>query len=287
MKYTNKYRLPQSIVDAIIKVQAEYDNEGSDLSASSITVPPRIYWYNKRYEDEIVVDVRSLFRSFVGTVCHSAAEAAALEQKHIFAEVRYAKEILGWKVSAKIDRYDKKTKTLTDLKFSSIYSLSNEAKFDYVAQLNTQAYLMNEVGIEVKKLQLDMSAIDWYEGRSIQKDYPNSPSKSIPVEFWPYDKTEQFLIDRVKLLQSYEHTPDDEIPICSPEERWCDPTVWAVYKDNKAKRALKLHSSEIGAVEHSAKIGGRIERREGIDKRCVDYCNVNFKCSYALGKGYV
>jgi len=280
VKYTNKYKIPESIVSAILKTRMDYDNEGSDLSASSITIEPKQFWLKKKYQNEVVFDIRDMYRSFIGTVAHNACEQAAKDDSNLIVEVRYSTYINGWKVSAKIDRYDVSKKKLTDLKFSSIYSLSNPPKDEYIAQLNTQRFLMSLDGVEVSEMELDISAVDWYESRSINPDYPSSPCKSLKVEIWPLERVRGFLEDRVKLLQSYEDTDVDEIPPCCEKYRWKQDDVWAVYKDNKSKRASKLHSDEISAKVHASNCGGRVEFRKGLDKRCMSYCEVNKHCSY-------
>lgn len=146
--------------------------------------------------------------------------------------------------------------------------------------MNTQKYLLEGEGIQVDKLELDMSAIDWYESRAIQKDYSNSPSKVLNVPICPREQTEEYLENKISLLQSYENIPDEEIPVCSESERWRDPPTFAVMKNKSAKRATKLFDNPIEASLFAKQKGGYVEIREAVDKRCINYCNCNKFCSY-------
>jgi hypothetical protein len=128
-------------------------------------------------------------------------------------------------------------------------------------------------------MELDLSAIDWYESRVVQGDYPKTPAKAINVPMWDNADTLKLIEERVALLQSHEHTPDDELPLCTPKERWQDAPTFAVMKKG-GKRAIKLYDSGLEAEVHAKSIDGYVEKREAKDKRCVSYCNVCTKCDY-------
>ena len=280
MRFTNKHKIPSSIANTIIASQKEYDNQGSNLSASGVSASPRQYWLSKRHEGEMVVDVIDLFRSWVGTTLHSACEGVTRKNKDLMVEERLATTIHGWKVSGQVDSFNKKTGHLTDLKFSSISSLTNPVKTEYEQQVNTQAYLLHLHGYEVNTAGLDLSAIDWYKGRTKNPDYPKTPTRHLKIDVWPYSLTEQFLSDRVSLLQFYEDVPDDELLPCSPWDRWSTPTMWAWYKNPKNKRATKLFDEEMDAAVMCKKEGGKVEKREGVDRKCMEYCNAAPWCGY-------
>jgi hypothetical protein len=75
---------------------------------------------------------------------------------------------------------------------------------------------------------------------------------------------------------------EDDIPVCTEEERWSKPTTWAVLKEKGAKRAVNggLYESESEAKEHAKRISGAVERREGSCARCMDYCRVRQFCQF-------
>ena len=286
-KLTNKQRIPKALADAVRQSASEYNNFGSNLSASSVLKPVRIYWLEKRYADEIESDVADNIWSFLGTATHYAAEKAGEKDKGTIAEERYFKDIDGWKFSAQIDNYEIKRKILTDFKITSVYSLKGDVKDDWVVQLNSQKLLMEEAGHPVEKLQICGIGRDWSKmGMLRDKDYPKHQVKLIKIPLWTNEKTQEFLEDRVELLKSYESTPDDELPECTVEERWATPAKYAVKKKG-AKRATKLHECPKTAAKHATDIGGIVEERKGENKRCDMYCDVNRWCStYKPVKGY-
>jgi hypothetical protein len=81
-----------------------------------------------------------------------------------------------------------------------------------------------------------------------------------------------------------EQVADDELPMCTPEERWHKPDTWALKKKGN-KRALRVYDSELDAEEHfrNGTMNGlklEVEHRLGSDPRCESYCKVKEFCSY-------
>lgn len=280
MKITNNLKLPSVLVKAIKNSQADYDNGGSDLSASSITTPPRIYWLNKRHKDELVIDASDLIFSFIGTSLHYIAEKAAQGDRDVVSEERYFKDVLGWKISGAIDNYNKKTKTLTDFKITSVYGMMGPPKPEYEAQMNVQEMLMRDHGYEVDHIQLCVIGRDWSKNKVFQEGYPKHQVKLIKVPQWGYEKTEQYVTERVSLLQSHANTPDDVLPKCSAEDMWEKPTQFAVMKHG-GKRAVKLFDVgfEADIYLKQNKIDGYVEIRQGERIRCESYCQVAPFCN--------
>lgn len=224
-----------------------------------------------------------LIWSTLGSATHVLAERAGVKDKNTIAEKRYFKKVKNWLFSAQIDNFELKRKILTDFKITSVWSVIGKPKEDWIAQLNCQKLLLEETeGLEVEKLQICGIIRDWNKNQAKVKDnYPNKQVKLIPIEIWPKEKTEELLNNRVSLLQSHEHTLDDDLPLCTDKERWKDSNVYAVMPKGK-KRALKLFDNPIDAqIFSKQKENTYVEVREGIDKRCADgYCSVATFCNY-------
>ena len=75
---------------------------------------------------------------------------------------------------------------------------------------------------------------------------------------------------------------EDDIPVCTEEERWSKPTTWAVLKEKGAKRAVAggLYQSESEAMSHARRINGYVEKREGEETRCLSFCQVRRWCHF-------
>ena len=79
---------------------------------------------------------------------------------------------------------------------------------------------------------------------------------------------------------SYENIPDDDLPMCSEEDRWYTGDKFAVMKNGR-KTALRVFDNEEEANTYMAENGGDyIEQRKGEDRKCKDYCLCCHFCKY-------
>ena len=276
---TNNGNMPPAIVGAIIQQRSEYSNGGSDLSASGVTDPPRIYWLKKRHRDEVVEDVSDLIWSMLGTAVHNILEASGKHGGEHIVEERFATDILGWKFSGQLDHYNVDNNTLSDYKITSVYSVKGDHKKEWEAQLNCLRYLLHLNGVVADRLQIVAILRDWSKQKAkMDKEYPNTQVVEVDIPVWDLQDTDTYLKGKVAMLQSYQNTPDDELPLCSEEDRWAKPTMYAVMKQG-AKRATKLHPNKEDAETHADEVGGYVELREGESVRCDSYCSVSGFCN--------
>ncbi len=98
---------------------------------------------------------------------------------------------------------------------------------------------------------------------------------------------EQFIRWKVALYLEYKETPDDEIPECSPDERWAESDKWAVMKEKRKSAVRVLDNQEnaekmaeelTAADKHGAK--HYVEYRKGYSKKCAGYCSCKEFCSF-------
>ena len=87
----------------------------------------------------------------------------------------------------------------------------------------------------------------------------------------------------LKVMDYYEK-PDDEIPECTPEERWATAPKWAVMKEGR-KTAVKLFDTDADAINfiedlEKEKDKHYVEERKGQDRKCDDYCPCAAFCNY-------
>jgi hypothetical protein len=281
---TNNANLPEAVVAAIRHQRGEYDNQGSNLSASGITLSPRQYWLKERHKEEIVEDASDLIWSLLGTSVHNILEGAGkkLDNNHMVEE-RFSTNIEGWKFSGQLDHYDIESGTLSDYKITSVWSVINDTKDEWIAQLNSLRYLLHEAGHEVNKLQIVAILRDWSRTKAeVDKSYPQSQVCVVDIPLWSYGEAEDYLFDTITNLRQFERTPDYELPMCTEKERWAKPTTYAVMKGTN-KRATKVLSSQEEADKFIANCPKpeeyKVEVREGENTRCKYYCNVAKWCT--------
>ena len=107
-----------------------------------------------------------------------------------------------------------------------------------------------------------------------------------PIPLWPEAKAKSYLEERVTGWKKNLTLKDDELPLCTSEERWATKNTYAVYKGEN-KRAMKVLTDMQEAEAFVEAMTNQypdfkltIQTREGKDKRCTDYCSVNKFCSY-------
>ena len=97
--------------------------------------------------------------------------------------------------------------------------------------------------------------------------------------------TKNASITSAKINQKYEDVSDNELPMCTMEERWNDGNKYIVIKHG-AKRATKIHETLEEAEEHLNNLNKNypnayeIQERLGEDKKCLEYCSACKFCPY-------
>lgn len=281
MKFTNKKGLPKQVFEAVTK--DNYTGKKNDLSVISATTlisPPKIRLLKIRHDDEIEEDAMDNVWRLLGNAVHHVV--SNVSEKDRFIEERVNVEILGKTISAQPDIYDATTKSIDDYKVTSAWSLcySPDGKKEWEQQLNIYAYLFSSIGFSVERINIVAILRDWSEKKT-GGDYPPSPIIVMPYKLWTEREQFAFISGRIELHKSFEDTPDDQIPECSPEERWKKEDIYAVYKkENKTATKLFKTLDEAEAFATSLKGNTRVEFRKGEDTRCHGYCSVNRFCHY-------
>lgn len=214
MKYTNKYNLPQAIVDAV--TNDPYDKGASDFSITELIKPARQRALEKKHKDEIVEDVADRLWSLYGQIGHSILERA---NRRNIVEERYSMVINGRSVSGQIDSLSIEDETIQDYKFTSVWGFTGNkpAKPEHIQQLNCQKLLVeNKFKIKISKLEIVALLRDWQLSKSkLDKKYP-PPVVVQDIPVWTREETVRFIQDRI-----YEHEEAaKELPECSSEDTW-------------------------------------------------------------------
>ena len=271
MKLTNEMNLPQPLVSAV--ENDPYTNGGADISVTALLNPPRQKVLERIHSDEITEDASDRIWSLMGQVVHGILERANTES---VAERRLYTEVLGWKVSGGMDAYYEHG-LVQDYKVTTAYKFKNNSVPEqFEQQLNLYAHILRSNGHKVTKLEVVGILRDWSVMEA--KRDPNFPKKQVvvlEVPLWPEEKARAFLYGRVKLHQEALRV----LPLCSDEDRWGKPRVYAVMKPGR-KTAVKLHDSEQFAKNHAASEEGLyvVERPQSFI-RCENYCRVANFCS--------
>lgn len=279
-RWTNNFDLPQPLASAI--QFSDYDKFG-DISVTGLIQPVRIGQLEIRHSDEITEDVANGIWRLLGSIGHKILERA--DTANHLPEERLTARVAGWVVSGKPDLlrplgayFGGNYYGIDDYKFRSVWAMLN-AKVEDEQQLNIYAWLYRQNGFEVKQTRIIAVLRDWSKLRAEREpDYPQVGVVVREIPLWKPDAQQDFVHDRVHAHRHGEERTDDDLPLCTPEERWQKPDTWAVKKKGN-KRARRVYNSLLEA-ETNKTVGEVVEHRPGVDVRCQSYCRVAQWCAH-------
>ena len=283
MKITNKFNLPQPFVDLVSG--DTYSKGESDITTTGLAHPPKIAELTRRHSGEITMDASEKVWTMMGTANHYVLEQIALRNPERYVtEKRFYVDIDGVKLGGQIDLFDRETETLWDYKVSSVYKAMSDDKLEWTKQANVNKLLCEHNGFHPKKLAILLVMKDWKRKEAeFKADYPKCAIQEIPLPIWREEETLAYIKSRINLHNAAKLIEmEDAIPVCTEEERWAKPTTWAVLKEKGAKRAVNggVYELESEAIAHAKRISGAIEKRDGSNPRCENYCQVRQWCNF-------
>jgi hypothetical protein len=144
--------------------------------------------------------------------------------------------------------------------------------------------MMRSIGFKVDRGEIVAMMKDHNKTKAkTDINYPQLPVTRIKFKFTREDfiDIEGFLKWKFAEIAEAEKLPDDELPICTPEERFNSGDKFAVMKKGR-KTALRVLDSMEEAEQWKTNNGKGdfIEVRPGEDKKCADYCSVCDFCSH-------
>ncbi len=284
MEYTNKYNLPQEIVNAIMKDRyTDLSEEPSDYSATTLISPIQHTILKRRYpKDHIVRDVIDNYWAFIGSIAHAVLEEAWHESIGSVVEKRLYVDVLGKSISGKMDCYH--DGEIRDYKSTKAYKLIRGDCSSWEKQLNIYAYLCRKNGYSVNRLRVFAFILDWKEGEIVrQKGYPECPIIEIPLRLWSEEAQEAYIKGRVQELQYADLVHDQKLAECFPcsnRDMWQDIKDYCVKKKD-SDRATKVFDSMEEAEEYYKSKDKNIFEcvtRYTQKTRCLKYCPVSHLC---------
>lgn len=278
MVLANRFGLPQPIVDAI-KNDPYTPGEKADISVTTLISPPRIRMLKKRHKDEIVEDASEGLWRLLGQAVHHILERGEtpghLKEKRLYANV------LGWVVSGQFDMLRLVDGVLFDFKVTSVYSFLLGDKPEWTNQMNVLAWILRIRGYDVKGLKICAILRDHSSGKALgDKDYPQIPFQEVSIDLWSHEKADSYVGSRVIVHQLAEKMPDENLPMCTPEERWERPETWAVMKKKDSKRAHRVFEDMAAAYDLARASNMFVVNRKGESVRCARFCSAAPFCEF-------
>ena len=281
MIITNKYNLPQVLINSVEENHIPVDKH---YSVTTLLKPIREILLTRRHYSEIEQDISDMVWLIFGSAVHKLIEDS---DKTGFAEFKLEELVLNdYYLTGIVDLYDEEHSLINDWKTATVYKILNKDFEDWRKQGLMYAWLLRKRGYHTGKLQFHAMLKDWsHKDSRIKSDYPQHP-----LYTWEYQITESdmqeiesFIITQLKLLIACEKLPDNDLPMCSQEERWNPGDKYAVMREGR-KTAIKVCDSKEEAESFITGSDMFIETRSGEDKKCNDYCICKKFCSYWRSK---
>ena len=275
MKITNKFNLPDPVVRAITAYEDGDQPEG--LRGTTLIDSPRISQLRRMHSSKLTEDVSQLVYRVWGSAIHGILSRST--SNAYVSEERLSHTVDNTLISGAIDYQfvDDDAVELKDYKTTAAYGVSQGIKPEWERQINVYAYLVRHVkGLSVKSASVVAFIRDWRQSDAdTRENYPPAPVHEIPVHLWADDEQERYVAERVRAHKNAEVQADfNDLPLCTDEERWAQPTKWAVHKGQN-KRALKLFDVEADAKVFAGEAEDRnIQVRPGRYVRCESWCAV-------------
>lgn len=278
VRVTNKFGLPQPLVEAVSN--NKYSSGKSDYTTTQLAgTPARQLVLRKQHWNEISEDVADLIYSLSGQSKHVVLERAAefCKEYHYLAETRFYIKRKGKTIGGQIDLYDENKLILYDWKETGVYAASHELKPEWIAQGNINRTMLIENGYPVEKIINIVLYRDWKKSEVGRKEkYPEHQVQPFEIPIWTTKETEEFIAKRIAEFERAKK----KLPLCSNEERWKTPDLYALIKKGNKKATKLFDSAQAAESELSVfkMMSYEVQFRPGVNKRCESYCNVAFAC---------
>jgi len=279
MIITNKLNLPSPFVSL---AQRDYVYEPNEYRVTSLLKGIRETILERRHHKEIERDVSDMVWLLFGTAVHGILEKHQ-ELGHELKEERIKVPIGDYILSGQFDLYNDETKIVTDYKTASVWKIIFGDFEDWRRQILIYCLMLRKIGFDAQGGQIVAFLKDHSKrDAKIKYDYPQFPVQVVKFNFTDDDfkECEEWLQARFEEIAAAEKLPDDELPVCTPDERFNSGDKFAVMKKGR-KTALRVLDSMEEAEQWKAENGGdEIVIRPGEDKKCLDYCAACEFCSY-------
>lgn len=304
MRLTNLNNIPLPLAVWLATSNYDGNKEPNEISVTTLMKPLKQIILSKRInKDDLCLDVSSLAASTIGSALHDSIERAWLNPNDalarlgisekgiskikinpdpstvaedditIYMEQRAYKKMGSKIVSGKYDLvFDGQVQ---DYKSTSVYTyLKNDSKkSDYILQGSIYRWL--NPGLIIKDtIAINYILKDWSATRALaDASYPRTALIQEEYPLLSLEQTEKYVRNKLRDINRYMNSPEEDIPECSSEELWRGEPVFKYYASDTATRSSKNFSNMVDAAMHMSSKGGRgfIKQVDGKAKAC-NYC---------------
>jgi hypothetical protein len=203
----------------------------------------------------------------------------------VYLEQRGFREIDGFNIGGKFDLVAEGI--CQDFKSTSVWTFIKGNRDDEHT-LQMSLYRWIDAARPVRRITEDYGIVnyiftDWQKVMAGKNGYPPQRVHSKQIPLMSLDETENWIRNRLALLQKYRNTPEPEIPECTDEDLWRSEPQFKYYSDHiKAASGGRCTRNFNNLAEANAfkteKGKGVVITVPGVPKRC-GYCPAFEACS--------
>ena len=318
-KYTNNTNISLSMAVFLATDNYDHDPDPNHLSVTTLIKSPKQIILSDRVKNtmEITTDLSDLILSQSGTAIHTAVEQAWLTnhkkamkklgypdyiiehtlvnptkkelKEHrdtgfevfpVYLEKRSEKIVKGRRISGKFDIVIQGA--LEDIKETNVWTyIFNSNKKAYTLQGSIYRWLNQDI-ITEDYLTIQYKFTNWSANDLARNpgQYPPHRMMGVKYPLMTIQQTENYINNKVQLLNELWDQPEEQIPDCTPEELWQTPSVFKYFKNpNNTKRSTKNYDTMGEAQARLIQDGniGKIIEVPGVAKHC-NYCKAAPLC---------
>lgn len=193
----------------------------------------------------------------------------------IYTENRVKKKIKGFEITGAYDAVI--DGVLHDVKSTSTYSYtSGNMREKYKLQGSIYRWLNPKI-ITENTMYVNFIFTDWGKINKDKEGYPPSKVLLEPIELYSIEETENYIKNKLSILEKHWDLPLAEIPCCTDAELYSQPVVYKYYKSGytEGARSTRNFSSLAEASIFMTKNGnaGEIIEHKGTPFKC-NFCDI-------------
>lgn len=304
-RYTNVSNVPLSMAVFLATDQYDYVDDPNYISTTSLIKPLRqLILASRVKQEDTSVDLVNMVPSRMGSAIHDTIERAwktnyrgAMEllgypkrvidrvainpskeeltddTVPIYLEQRSFKKVGKWTIGGKFDFVG--DGRVEDFKSTSTYTAINKTKDDdYILQGSIYRWLQPDI-ITRDEMAIQFIFTDWSAAKAkSDPSYPQARIQQRVLKLKSLAETDAFIKRKLRLIEQYWDSPEEEIPYCTDEELWRSEPVFKYYKNPaKTSRSTKNFDTKQEAYQRLAEDGhvGMVVEQPGQVTACR-YC---------------
>lgn len=312
--YANVSEVPLALAVFLASDHYDHDSDPNTISATTLLKPIRqIVLPSRIPPGEGLVNLAEMMNSRMGAAIHDgiekawttnyrkAMQAIGLPQRVIdrvainpsdealannpdmipvYMEQRLKRKLGKWTISGKFDFIGEGK--VQDFKSTGVFTYKKQTGSDKYPQQGSIYRWLDSKKIHQDQMDIHYIFTDW-KGAMAKSD-PNYPPKRFHTQTFQLmslPETENFIRQKLLLIEKYFDAPEEEIPLCSDDELWRSEPVFKYYKNpTKTARSTKNFDNKQDAYIRMSEDGnvGIVKEVPGQATACK-YCPAFAACS--------